>query len=198
MKRSALVSLALVLGSVGSLVFAGACSSGGGGAAGSDGGSSSGGGSGSGGGDAGCQAYTSDADLTMPTVSFANQIMPVFQASCGIAGATCHGNPNVASMGRPFLDYPDGGANAGMVLAAIVGKPSTEDPQMDVIKAGDPANSFLMHKLDGDQCTLAAACAKGGSPYPDCGLQMPYSSPPLDQATRDTIRRWIAQGASNN
>jgi hypothetical protein len=195
MHRTPLVSLILVLGSVGTLFFAGACSSGGGGAT-SDGGTSDGPTSTTDAGDAGCQAYTSDADLTTPTVSFAGEILPVFQQSCGIAGSTCHGSPTV--VGRPFLDYPDGGADAAAVLSGIVGQPSTENPQMDNVKAGDPANSFLMHKLDGDQCTLASACAKGNSPYPDCGQSMPFSSPLLDPSQRDTIRRWIAQGANNN
>ena len=63
---------------------------------------------------------------------------------------------------------------------------------------GDPANSFMMHKLDGDQCTMATDCATGMTMYTDCGQQMPYSSPALDDATRDTIRRWISQGAQNN
>jgi hypothetical protein len=148
--------------------------------------------------DGGCQAYVPDADLTTPTVSLATDVMPLFQHSCGIAGATCHGSPNDPMQGRPFLDYADGGADAATVLSGIVGQPSTEDPQMVLVKAGDPANSFMMHKLDGDQCTLASACAKGQSQYPDCGQPMPYSSQALEQSQLDTIRRWIAQGAKNN
>jgi len=57
-----------------------------------------------------------------------------------------------------------------------------------------------MHKLDGDQCTLneLKACVATKTQYTDCGQQMPYSSPPLDEPTRDIFRRWIAQGAKNN
>ena len=69
---------------------------------------------------------------------------------------------------------------------------------MPVIAPGDPANSYLMHKIDGDQCTLAADCASSTTQYTDCGQQMPYSSPPLDPATADLVRKWIAQGAKNN
>jgi len=153
-------------------------------------------------GDAGCGLHngqcvpcTSTADLTTPAVTFGHDVQPVFQQSCSIAGATCHGARNVQMQGRPFLGLQDGGADAADILSGIVGKPSVEDPQMNILTASDPGNSYLMHKVDGDQCTLAAACAKGTSQYPDCGQQMPYSSPPLDTSTRDTIRRWIAQGA---
>jgi hypothetical protein len=184
----------LLIGSVALLYGVSACSSSGT-TAGDAGTSDSGGG---GGGDAGCRAYVPDAGVTTPAVSLSEDVMPLFQQSCGIAGSTCHGSPIVTTQGRPFLDYPDGGSDAATVLTGIVGQPSTEDPQMSLVKAGDPAQSFMMHKLDGDQCTLASACAKGGSLYQDCGQQMPYSSPRLDQEQRDTIRRWIAQGAQNN
>ncbi|HEY8040233.1 MAG TPA: hypothetical protein VIF15_10595, partial [Polyangiaceae bacterium] len=98
----------------------------------------------------------------------------------------------------PFLGFFDGGADAAQINGDIVGQPSTEDPNMNIVKAGDPSSSYMMHKLDWDECTLATECAKGTSQYPDCGQGMPFSSPQLDQATRDTIRRWIAQGAKND
>jgi len=149
--------------------------------------------------EAGCSPYTSDADLTTPTVSFANDIQPTFNRSCGIAGATCHGAPSVVKVDmRPYLGNFDGGTDAQAVVEGLVGVPSPEDPDFVIVKAGDPANSFLMHKLDGDQCLFMAGCAKGQTQYTDCGQMMPYSSPALDTKTRDTIRRWIAQGAKSN
>jgi len=145
--------------------------------------------------------FVSCADLAAPTVSFASDVLPVFQTSCGIAGATCHGNPmvNAKATGQPYLGMPTGGTDAGQVLAGIVGVPSAEDPQMNNVTAGQPAQSWLMHKLDGDQCLYAAQCKATGNPvFANCGLQQPYSSGVLDLATRDTIRRWIAQGAKDN
>lgn len=143
-------------------------------------------------------AFVSCADLTTPTVSFAADILPIFQPSCGIAGSTCHGTTSSEQEGL-FLGSIDGGTDASLVLQGIVGVTSVEDPQMVIVKAGDPSNSYMMHKLDGDQCTQAAACnAVPNNQYPNCGSQMPYSSPALDEPTRDTIRRWIAQGAQNN
>ncbi len=145
--------------------------------------------------------YISCADLTTPTVSFARDIAPVFNQSCAIGGGTCHGDPNVNAMttGQVYLGNAAGGADAGQVLMGLVGQPSAEDPQMNEVTAGDPARSFLMHKLDGDQCVYAAACNATNNPiFNNCGLQQPYNSGVLDQATRDTMRRWIAQGARNN
>jgi hypothetical protein len=76
---------------------------------------------------------------------------------------------------------------------------SREDLSMNLVTASDPAHSFLMHKVDGDQCTLMAECAVDASSRPNCGAFMPYQSPAvLDAPTRDTVRRWIAQGAGNN
>lgn len=50
-----------------------------------------------------------------------------------------------------------------------------------------------MHKIDGDVCTLDAQCTNHS-----CGDTMPGSNDLLDLAIRDTIRRWIAQGAKND
>ena len=150
-------------------------------------------------------AYTSClTDLTTPTVSFARDIQPLFNRSCGITGSTCHGSPatNPKTTGLVFLGLPDGGTDSGEVLTGIVGQPSPEDPRMDIIKAGDPAHSYLMHKLDGDSVLFASDCNGAHNPNPafvNCGCQMPYNSGNLDaDAGRDNIRRWIAQGAKNN
>jgi len=149
-------------------------------------------------GDEPCVAYEPDADLTTPVVSFQNDVIPIIQFSCGIAGSTCHGTPDVTAQQRPYLGNFDGGTDNTAVIAGIVGVPSWEEPQMPMVTASDPGNSFLMHKVDWDQCVLAPYCAQGLTQYTDCGQGMPYSSDQLDTPTRDTIRRWIAQGAQNN
>jgi hypothetical protein len=48
---------------------------------------------------------------------------------------------------------------------------------------GDPATSFLYHKITGDFPTFAF------------GSRMPLGEPPLDQKLIDVIRCWIEQGA---
>jgi hypothetical protein len=72
-----------------------------------------------------------------------------------------------------------------------------------IIAASAPQNSFMMYKLDGDpnlanmnnQVTCATlTCATAMT----CGGSMPSCGPQLPQTQRDTIRRWIAQGAKND
>ena len=148
------------------------------------------------------QPYTSCIDLTTPPVSFSQDIKPIFLGSCAARGASCHGSPttNFQTTGQEFLGYPDGGDyDAAMVLSAIVGKTSPENTTMDVINPGDPDASYMMHKLDDDQCQFAAICnATKNSVFKECGYGMPFGQGILPQSTRDTIRRWIAQGAQNN
>jgi hypothetical protein len=67
---------------------------------------------------------------------------------------------------------------------------------MPYVRSGDPANSFLMHKMDGDACQFASQC--GTMPAANCGESMPLSGCALSGSTRDKVRRWIAQGAKNN
>jgi len=147
----------------------------------------------------GCQAYATDASLTMPKASLRADVLPVFQSTCSAQARPCHGDPIVTAEGRPFLGLSDGGTDPALILQQIVGVPSYEDPSMNLVTAGDPAQSYLMHKLDDDQCTLAPECMKGGSPSTDCGWFMPYrADAPLPFQVRDAVRRWIAQDAPNN
>ena len=145
-----------------------------------------------------CAAYESNANVTTPTVSFGSDVVPIMNVSCGTGGATCHGTPGVVALGRPFLGFVEGGTDAGQVISGIVGVNSQEDPSMNLVTVSDPTQSFLMHKVDWDECTLASECAASKTPYTSCGLGMPYGGDQLPQSDRDTIGRWIAQGAQNN
>ncbi len=173
-----------------------------------DGGSSSGANCNTGGADGGqctpnvTPAYTSCADLTTPKVSFKTDIAPLFNKSCSISTpGTCHAMqaPGTSTPYLVYLGAPDGGADPVAVLAGLVGKPAAEDPKLSLIKAGDPDNSYLMHKLDYDQCLFATDCnATMNQLFFNCGVGMPYQSGALDLPTRDKVRAWIAQGAQNN
>ena len=139
-----------------------------------------------------------------PTVSFAQDVQPTFNMSCSLSTpGTCHAL-QPAGNSTPWLVYlgaATGTVDAGAVLSGLVGKPAAEDPSMNLITAGDPENSYLMHKLDYDECQFAAECNKQQSVNPqfaECGVGMPYQSGILDPDTRDNIRRWIAQGTKNN
>jgi hypothetical protein len=138
--------------------------------------------------------------LLSPSVSYTTDVQPIFN-TCGSAGGTCHGDPNsdAGVTGLIFLGKPAGGVPASAVLPNIVGQASPEDPKMEIIKAGDPGNSYLMHKLDGDECVYSADCSGAVNvAFIDCGAQMPDLGPYLSQAQRDVIRSWIAQGALAN
>jgi hypothetical protein len=144
-----------------------------------------------------CAPYTSDADLSAP-VYFAANVAPIFMTNCTGAGVGCHG----AGFESPFLaDADGGGADAAAILESIVGVEAGEDPEMDFIAPNQPGQSFLMHKMDGDQCTLSDQCALSmyNDIYPDCGSSMPLLPHALlPTSVRDQVRAWIAQGAQNN
>jgi hypothetical protein len=152
-------------------------------------------------------AYTScltGSDLQAPTVSFAQSVQPLFNSSCALSTpGTCHALQN-AGTSTPWLVYlgaVTGTVDAGAVITGLVGKPAAENPGMSLIKAGDPDNSYLMHKLDYDQCQYSTACNAQVAVNPQfeaCGQGMPYQSGILPETNRDDVRRWIAQGAKNN
>jgi hypothetical protein len=151
-----------------------------------------------------CFDYTS-IDLTTPTVSFKTDVLPIFRQSCGLS-TSCHGDPNGGALGGqhfygPSKSAPDPStADLQAIMDQSVGKASTANPDMEVIKAGDPANSFIMYKLDGDPTAVngvtcsTLTCSKDMS----CLLAMPSGGPQLPEASRAIIRRWIAQGAKND
>jgi Bacterial Ig-like domain len=65
----------------------------------------------------------------------------------------------------------------------LVGVPSNEQPSLLRVKAGDPANSYMVHKIEG---------LPGIS-----GGQMPLGETPLPQATINAISQWVTNGAPN-
>jgi hypothetical protein len=64
---------------------------------------------------------------------------------------------------------------------------------MPYVTPGKPEESYLMHKLDGDQCYFDDQCLGHR-----CQASMPNLGTSLPVGTRDIVRRWIAQGAMNN
>ncbi|HEY1313070.1 MAG TPA: Ig-like domain-containing protein [Steroidobacteraceae bacterium] len=81
------------------------------------------------------------------------------------------------------------GAPEGLQLDAahsynlLVGVPSNEQPSVLRVKPGDPDDSYMVRKIEGE------AGISGG--------QMPFGETPLPQATIDAIRQWITNGAPN-
>ena len=125
--------------------------------------------------------------LDSPTVSFSADVVPLFQKSCSLS-SSCHFSPGG---GGPTSMPPDG---AG-ILKAIINVKSAELPSMNYVTPGDLTNSFLMYKMDGELCQFTTC---SNNPVSSCGVVMPQLQCALPGATRDIVRRWIAQGAMNN
>ncbi len=73
--------------------------------------------------------------------------------------------------------------DGGNSYALLVGVPSDEQPSILRVKPNDPNTSYLVQKIQG---TAAS------------GERMPAGMPALPQATIDTIRQWITNGATND
>jgi hypothetical protein len=104
-------------------------------------------------------------------VSFAADLEPMFEASCG--GGNCHSGPNVASA----LDL-----TPGVAYGALVG-PSSPKCGVPFVVPTDPAASYLVDKLTG-----LGICD---------GNQMPNNGS-LSAAQVATVVAWICQGAPQN
>jgi hypothetical protein len=103
-------------------------------------------------------------------VSYANDVEPVFVKAC----SECHGGDNP----KKGLDLSKGNG-----YAHLVDIKSQEVPAMILVKAGEPAASYLWLKL-----THTATEGRG----------MPrtlFSSKKLPKADLDLVQNWIVQGA---
>jgi hypothetical protein len=104
------------------------------------------------------------------SLSYAKDVEPVFLAQCG----DCHSAENP----KKGLDL-----SAGKGLANLLDRPSQEVDGVPLLKAGDPAASYLWQKL-----THTAAEGKG----------MPrtmFGASKLPPEQLDLIERWIREGA---
>lgn len=120
-----------------------------------------------------CVAGACDCSASA-AVSFADEVMPIFEATCATMG--CHA-------GRRPQESLD--LTASEAYAALVGVNSTQcDPAIPLVAPGNSSGSYLMNKLLGqDMCT---------------GTLMPKGAQSLTQSQIDTIGAWICSGAPNN
>lgn len=103
-------------------------------------------------------------------LSYATHVRPLFEKECG----DCHG-PKRPKKG---LDLLGPGA-----VAAMVDRPSQNEPQVMLVKAGDAQASYLWRKL--------AHTHSEGKGMPR-GL---FTATRLPQEQIDLVARWIEQGA---
>jgi len=105
-------------------------------------------------------------------ISFANQIQPIFNQSCG--NGLCHLDGNSAN--GLALD-------PGVAYDNIVGVPNTQNPDFNRVEPFEPLNSWLYLKLLDN---------------PPFGQRMPRGRDPLPANEIELIRLWIEQGAQDN
>ncbi|MFT3842209.1 MAG: fibronectin type III domain-containing protein [Myxococcaceae bacterium] len=186
-------------GSGGGSATGGGAASGGGAATG--GGSASGGGSGGGG---------------VATVSFRNDVVPIFGSTCGSGNTTCHA-PNAYAASAQFdcrgwlslTDSPLGstynGNSTGCADRTLYQR-LTElkawmcEPQQAYVVAGSLAQSHLYQMIAGDP-TGGGTCWKVAPMNGQAGVAntaMPPAPATISQADVDTIKNWILQGAQDN
>lgn len=124
---------------------------------------------------------SASTSTTLPA-SWARISAELIQPSCG----GCHGSSGgLAGLGGLHA------CRSGRI--AMVGVASTQLPTMALVEPGNPARSWLMHKLDGTQGDFTAQCV-GRS----CGGVMPVNQAQFTAAERDAIRAWIAAGAPDD
>ena len=143
--------------------------------------------------------------------SFKTDIMPIFHQSCTLS-AYCHGQPNDATalnlyLGNNFAEGDNTAMTTAMAHAAIVGVTSIEDPLMKIVKPGDKDNSYLIHKLNGDQnstTSISNECAMKLCNNVDCttatpcGNIMPQTGQAIDPVAIQNVTNWVTMGAKNN
>jgi len=113
------------------------------------------------------------SNSSTPAVKLSELQSTIFTPIC----STCHTGNGSSLPGSMNL-------TAGHAFNSLVGVPSVEQPSVLRVKAGDPANSYIIRKLEGTAGIT--------------GARMPFGGPYLDQATIDKVQSWITSGAPNN
>jgi len=160
--------------------------------------------------DEGCKSFDYAAYTPGPKhMSFKNDVIPIFGRAC--AFSACHVSeqnpmgglylgPNVNNvMGGPASVppfYPPDDATLAKIHGGLVGVKGKLALTMLLVQAASPKDSFLMHKVDGDQACVDIACNPISTGK--CGETMPQRSMPLEADAAGVIRDWIAQGAAND
>ena len=122
-----------------------------------------------------CSNYgtNNDDNDTLPVESKFSSIQSnIFNKSCAISG--CHDSGSQ----QAGLDL-----SSGKAYGNLVNVPSSQKPNILRVKPGDPANSYLVMKLEG---------ASGIS-----GRKMPLGGS-LSTEQIDAIKQWISNGAKND
>ena len=116
------------------------------------------------------------AGLVRPRVAITQMQTQIFTPLC----SGCHNGSQPAGAPLPGSQS----LTAGHTFSDIVGVASIEQPALLRVKANDPDDSYLIHKVEGTAGIT--------------GAQMPFGGPALSPDTIAQIRSWISGGAANN
>jgi hypothetical protein len=133
---------------------------------------------------AGCDEKLSDVTGPTPNLqptfsSIQREIFDTTDSSGRLACINCHTNAG----GR----IPPAGLNlsSGASYNSLVGVSSLERPGVLRVAAGDPDNSYLVHKLEGRAGIVGVRMPRGNGPFLTDGQML-------------VLRRWIELGAKND
>jgi hypothetical protein len=129
---------------------------------------------------AGCDEKLSDVAGPTPnlTPTFASIQRDIFEAADSSGRPSCSSchNPNGGAFRAVGLDLSTTGS-----YESLVGVTSRQKPGLPRVTAGDPDNSYLLHKLEGRTNII--------------GERMPNRGPYLSSGQIAIVRRWIELGA---
>ncbi len=122
--------------------------------------------------DVGCNIPFVESDYPAATVSFQNDILPIF-ANNSCSSQFCHGNE----------DSPP--SNFLVLTAERVLGPGNEAAQLGTcdVTRGNPDESYIIKKLMGTA---------------EIGERMPLGGDAIADSDLNTIRQWIIEGARDN
>lgn len=123
-------------------------------------------------------AATGDAGLADAGPPTWEAVQAIVSRSCTFS--SCHG----AARAFPRLA-------ADVAFASLTTESSMQVPAMRLVAPGDPAQSWLVHKLDGTMAARPECVADRAR----CGSSMPMGVELLPAAERELIRAWIRLGA---
>jgi len=123
----------------------------------------------------GCQGANTPLAPTSRTVSFANDIQPIFNNRCVV----CHRVGGVADLAGIRLKLVE-----DVSYDLLVQQPSIQRPELTIVVPGDAQSSLVFLKVSSDSPPVGARMPLGGLPVPANELGL--------------IRDWINQGALNN
>ncbi|WP_224366714.1 hypothetical protein [Hyalangium versicolor] len=119
------------------------------------------------------------SEPSQETGYFATQVRPLLDAKC----VSCHG-PQEASLG--LVLGPASKVSSADLIAGLVNVQAKSAP-MDLVEPGEPARSWIIHKVTGD--------FQGVTCNGSCGNRMPPTGTSLTAAEIDVLRTWITSGA---